>query len=221
MQDLAATAIATVTPYLWEIGEGVVRIAAAESLYELIELAFRGAGAEAAWNEYVSDPQSPVVVERILAAALRGDPALTQDIERAVTEVTDNSRQRINTNQSNAQAHGGGSIVGGNQNTSHTRHSWGGVVAVIAVVIVAVVAILAGKAVYDTVQKSGLDANSTCADFLRADQQTELTALREVGVEKGVSGIGSPLALPAISYACSSEPDALLGDMVVRYKGQF
>jgi hypothetical protein len=228
MADLAAAAIAALTPYLRAIGNGAVRTAgsvAARALYGLIEEAFDAVGEKSTWDEYAGDPQDPITVEQILAALLRGNRVLARDIEKAVRNVTDNSNWQISANQSHARVGGNGSIVGGNQtnnrNSGNTRHSYGGVVAVVAVVIVAIAAIWGGKAVYDAVKSSGLGAGSSCSEFLQADQQDELAAIRKIGVDEHVAGVGSPLALPAISYDCSGEPSARLGDVVAKFRGQF
>ncbi|MEV4136313.1 hypothetical protein AB0J72_29610 [Dactylosporangium sp. NPDC049742] len=128
------------------------------------------------------------------------------------------------SNQAGAQAGNGGSVVGRDQynnqrNTKKTQ--FGGLVAVVAVIVVAIVAILAGRAIYAKIQSSDLTAESTCAEFLQAPEDEERSAIRKIGIEKGVGGTGSPLALPAISYACSSHPDMRLGDVIVKFKGQF
>ncbi|WP_146074854.1 hypothetical protein [Micromonospora chalcea] len=67
---------------------------------------------------------------------------------------------------------------------------------------------------------SEITQDSTCQEFLEAPSEEALRGLRKVGTELGVR-TGSPLAPPAISYACSGDPDARLGDVVLRYKGQF
>ena len=67
---------------------------------------------------------------------------------------------------------------------------------------------------------SEITQESTCQEFLEAPSEEALRGLRKVGTELGVR-TGSPLAPPAISYACSGDPDARLGDVVLRYKGQF
>jgi hypothetical protein len=131
-----------------------------------------------------------------------------------------NDNSSIQSNQSHAQTGRGGNIVGGNQH-NNKKTNFGGMVAVIAVIVVAIVAILAGRAVYDKVKSNDLTAESTCAQFLQAPQDEELSAIRNIGIEKGVAGTGSPLALPAISYDCSGEPNARLGDVIVKFKGQF
>jgi|SRR4051794_16739976 hypothetical protein len=124
------------------------------------------------------------------------------------------------SDQSHAQTGRNGNIVGRDQH-NNKKTNFGGIVAVIAVIVVAIVAIVAGRAVYHMVKPSELTAESTCAEFLQAPQDQELSAIRKVGLDKGVGGTGSPLALPAISYDCSSEPDAQLGDVIVKFKGQF
>jgi hypothetical protein len=236
MFDVAAQAISALTPFLPAIVTGVVDTAedvAAKTLYTLITEAFRRIGDQSRWDAYTKNPHDSAVVTRVLAAALRGNPEIAQEIERTVTEM--NERR---TDQRGASVGGDGNIVGGdyasdshNTSNSHnrttsnsnnqTRH-YGGILAVVAVIaVVAIFAIWGGSKVYESIKGSGLSANSTCAEFLQADQQEELTAIRKIGVAEGVAGVGSPLALPAISYSCSGAPDARLGDIIAKFKGQF
>jgi hypothetical protein len=213
MHDLAALAIAAIRPYLPATGDDP----AAEALRALLAGAFRAAGHQESWREFTTDPSGTVPVERILRAAMNDDEQLISDIEKAVAQVTDNSHNW--NDQSHARIGRDGNIVGRDYKRST---SFGGPFAIAAVVIIAVVALLGGKAIYSAVTSSaGLDKNSTCADFLKASQEDELSAIRTIGVDEGVQGIGSPLALPSISYSCSGEPDAKLGDVIAKTNGSF
>ncbi|MFG2039118.1 hypothetical protein [Dactylosporangium sp. NPDC048998] len=221
MLDLAASAITALGLHLPPPG-GAVRTADDEApctLYSLLDTAFRTIGAQSVWDQYVSDPRDATAVQQLLAAALREDTELAGEVERAMHEMTDNSRNR--SDQSHASTRGDNSSIVGRDQDNSRRNNFGGVVAVVAVIIVAVVAIWAGRAIYNQVQNGGLDKDSTCQEFLQASQEDELNAIRKVGIEEGVKGIGSPLALPAISYSCSSTPNARLGDVIVKFKGQF
>jgi len=221
MLDLASSAFAALSPYLPAISRTSAHTSqevAARALYELLGSALRQIGARSAWDAYLGDPSATATVERLLASAMDKSSDLARDVERAVHEVT-NDNSYTYSNQSGAQAGRGGNIVGRDQNNNKTNY--GGIVAVIAVIVVAVVAILAGRAVYESVKSSGLSADSTCNEFLQAPQDEELRAIRKIGVDEGVNGTGSPLALPAISYACSGQPNARLGEVIARFRGQF
>lgn len=217
MLELAASAIAALSPYLPAIAQNAVRSGqnlAARALYDVIASALRRMGEQSAWEAFVHNPADPSTVTKLLAAAARHDPHLTDELDKAVQKLTyDNSSNRVDQRG----AHSRGDMVGRDKKTSY-----GGPIAILAVVIVAVVALIAGgKALYDKVASSGLSADSTCAQFLQASESDELTAIRKVGVDEGIAGIGSPLALPAISYSCSGEPNARLGDVIAKFKGQF
>jgi hypothetical protein len=217
MLTLAATAIAVLTKRLPALVPGIAPFsddAAATALNTLITMAFRALGEESTWADFLADPADAEHVTSRLATALERDAGLARRIERTVKIMTDNSY--TSSNQTGAR---GRNIAG--RDLHNTRNTYGGALAVVAVVIVAVFAIWAGHAVYTAVRNDGLTKDSTCADFLKASQEDELTAIRTVGMDEGVAGVGSPLALPAISYACSGRPDAKLGDVIVRFKGQF
>lgn len=235
MFDVAARAINTLTPFLPAIVTGAVDTAedvAAKALYMSISEAFRRIGDKSRWDAYTRNPGDSAVVTRVLAAALRGSPEMAQEIERNVTQM--NERR---TDQRGASIGGDGHIVGGDytanshntsdsHNTSNSHNNnethFGGILAVGAVIVVVAIFVIWGAhKVYQSLQPSGLSADSTCTEFLQADQQEELSAIRKIGLAEGVRGVGSPLALPAISYSCSGAPNARLGDIVAGFKGQF
>lgn len=223
MIDLASSAIRILLPHLPMLARNSAGVGgkhlARRALYELVTSAFRDIGAEDVWQSYVDRPVDPATVERLLASALDTNPVLAENIARTVRIAT-NDNSSYHVDQSGVRA--GGSVVGRDQdNSRHSTHV-GGLVAVVAVVIVATVALLAGRAIYQRVTSGlGLSAGSTCAQFLRATPDDELAAIRKIGLDEGVAGIGSPLALPAISYSCSAEPNARLGDVIAKFKGQF
>lgn len=164
------------------------------------------------------NPVDTALIERLLATALDSRPHLAEDIE-SVVKVMTNDASYNEADQRNAYAKG--DMVGRDKNTT-TNHRHGGTIAVVAVVIIAVVALFAGgRAVYRKIRAAGLTADSTCAEFLQASQTDELAAIRKIGLDEGVAGVGSPLALPAISYSCSGQPTKRLGDVVAEFKGQF
>lgn len=225
VDDLAAAALAALTPYLPLTLPSSPAEVAADVLQRLIEKAFAEIGAEGLWAAYARHPSNPSAVEPVLAAALQADPGLAAQLKGAVRTVEDNSSNRAYQRDISA----GGDVTGrdkishtNSHNSSDTRN-YGGMIAVIAVVIVAVVAIFfAGRAILGKITDSlTIDKDSSCSKFLEASQEQELTAMRKVGVELGVRGIGSPLALPAITYECSGHPDETLGEAIAKYKNSF
>ncbi len=220
MIDLASSAMAALAPYLPAIRANRVHASndiAAQALYELVGTALRQIGAQVSWEAYLSDPSLETMIKRLLADSLNKNPDLAQHIDKAVTRVT-NDYSTTNTNQSGAQVGRGGTMAG--RDVTHKRTNNGGIIAVIAVIIVAAIAIVVGRAVYHSVN-SGLTADSSCSQFLQAPQDEEVRAIRTIGIDEGVSGTGSPLALPAISYSCSGQPSARLGDVIASFRGQF
>ncbi|MFG1715487.1 hypothetical protein [Micromonospora sp. NPDC049203] len=87
-----------------------------------------------------------------------------------------------------------------------------------------VVACLLGLAMFLGVRQftdSGeITEDSTCQEFLEAPAEEAQRGLGRIGAELGVN-TGVPLAPNAISYDCGREPTARLGDVVLRYRGQF
>jgi hypothetical protein len=60
---------------------------------------------------------------------------------------------------------------------------------------------------------------STCADYLQQDSATRDAAIKRIGLELGVRGIGSPLMLPEVDYECGNSPGLPFGTVVGRQHG--
>lgn len=217
MFDLASSAIEALAPHLPAIGRNDLRTAqemAAKGLYDLIAAAFRRIGEQYTFNAWVNDPRDHTVVSKLLAATMKADPGLTRDINEAVHHVNSN-----HVDQRGARA--GGDLAGRDINKNRTTHHSGGLLAILAVVAVAALLGWGAVAIVNKLTGDTLTADSTCSQFLQAPQDQELSAIRQIGQTEGVAGIGSPLALPAISYSCSGEPTAKLGAVIATFKGQF
>lgn len=90
MQELASSAINSLTPYLRKIDDTAIlkgREVAAKVLYDLISFAFRAVGRQADWDAYVNNPVEPTAVEGLLATVLANKPYLADDMERVVRIV--------------------------------------------------------------------------------------------------------------------------------------
>jgi hypothetical protein len=64
-----------------------------------------------------------------------------------------------------------------------------------------------------------LDENSSCRDYLQAEQSEQDKAVSRVADKLDVKGVESPLIRPNIDYMCGNDPDATLGS-AVRDSGQ-
>ncbi|WP_204002196.1 hypothetical protein [Micromonospora lutea] len=108
----------------------------------------------------------------------------------------------------------GGAHMGDNISKTNTTKIGGGI-------LLAGLLVIAALYGFNQISSGNeITQNSTCQQFLEASSEDALRGLRQVGIELGVK-TGSPLAPPAISYHCSGDPSARLGDVVLRYKGQF
>jgi hypothetical protein len=97
MQELASSAINSLTPYLRKIDNTAIlkgREVAAKVLYDLISFAFQTIGRQADWDAYVDNPVERVAVEELLATALINKPHLAGDMERVVRFVMNYGARR-------------------------------------------------------------------------------------------------------------------------------
>lgn len=87
MQELASSAINSLSPYLAKIDNTAIlkgREVAAKLLYDLISLAFQAIGRQAEWDAYVDDPVESTAVQDTLATALTDKPHLADDMRRVL-----------------------------------------------------------------------------------------------------------------------------------------
>jgi hypothetical protein len=59
-----------------------------------------------------------------------------------------------------------------------------------------------------------LDANTSCASFLKASPKDQDAAVSKVAAQLHAGESLTPLGRPNISYICANEPDKTLGDAV-------
>ncbi|NUR03234.1 MAG: hypothetical protein HOY79_43995 [Streptomyces sp.] len=117
-----------------------------------------------------------------------------------------------------------GKVVGGDDLSRRTTKNNNGGRYLFAVIVIIAVVVMSFKvvpAISRQLHDAGLSADSTCHEFLDADPQTEQHAIVDIAMAKGLGGFGSPLALPAIQYACSGQPNEHLGTVIQKFAGQF
>lgn len=120
-------------------------------------------------------------------------------------------------NRSQVSAAGRDIVNSHNRTDNRKRISFGGIGIVVAVV--AVLLLTGGVVVYNVVGSGGgsrIDADTSCADFLRAPQAERDQAVRRIALEMDVSGAGHPWLLNNVDYACGHQPESRLGDVVAR-----
>jgi len=229
-------------------GAGIAQGVAVRALGDLVAERLRRDGHGNAWQEFLRNPQNDSLVRHLLQQALYQDAGFRtrfdEVLRTAARQQPYNSGKQIIEIKGPGEAQigdrgdmisnsrvatRGGSYHEGdinNQNTriTHKKTNNGksfvlGVVALVAIVLG--VMIIKGIASAVGSATSGLTANSTCAQFLNVDPQTQQQALVDIAMSKGIGGFGSPLALPEISYECSSQPAMTLGALIERDKGEF
>ena len=95
-----------------------------------------------------------------------------------------------------------------------------GAVAVIIGIVIG--AVFFGKQIVQSVTGSSaatITQDSTCAEYLGQDGATRDAAIKRVGLELGVRGVGSPLMMPEVDYECGNSPTLSFGTVVGRQHG--
>jgi hypothetical protein len=109
-----------------------------------------------------------------------------------------------------------------NSNTRVTQkkkvdHTGRNILLGLAVVVVVVLLAKIGPAIVQYTKDGGITADSTCQQFLDADEQTEQQAMVDIADSKGIKGFGFPFALDDIRFQCSNKPGATVGSIIDRY----
>lgn len=223
--ELATTAVEVLAAQLPGIADGSVRTggdAALADLYQLVRERLLRDGRQAAFTAYSTNPGNSSLVQDLLRHAAETDAVFAAALrdavgraQRAAPASSWSSTLSLN-NVTGAFTAAGRDIT--TTNEKKTTVNTGGLVLLAAGAIAAlfVFVFIAKAATSDAVT-----ADSTCEEFLDADSETQQHAIIEIAREKDVSGAGSPLAPPAIRYSCSSQPDAKVGDVIARFRGQF
>jgi hypothetical protein len=115
---------------------------------------------------------------------------------------------------------GRGDIVGGNK-TKKTSINFGAVAVIIGI---AIGLLFAGKWVVEKVSVGSVPTpvvtkDSSCSTYLRQSPADRDAAIKRVGLELNVRGIGSPLMMPEVDYECGNSPNTAFGTVVGRQHG--
>lgn len=170
-----------------------------------------------------------------LTTRAKTDPGFADELVRKAAPRPAGTTQNASATDGGMAMNVGGSLTaksirnGDNfdNRVSNKKVSHGGLYMVLAVVAIVIVVALVKvvPAVVDKVETlakgNTITADSTCQQFLDADEATEQQALVDIAMSKGIAGFGSPLALPEIRYECSSTPNMKIGDVVTRDAHEF
>ncbi|WP_043677422.1 hypothetical protein [Streptomyces xylophagus] len=158
--------------------------------------------------------------------------SLVRDHEDAVTQGLTNLGTYFNSSHSPRSAmtqtiQGSGNLAAatgqGNINQAtkgghigdNKKVSFGGLVAIAAVIIV--VLIFVGKmasSVLGGISGPSITADSTCGDWLRADQSTQYQSAMNIAVERNSPEKGDPFIVQNIQYDCQNNTDTKLRDII-------
>lgn len=113
---------------------------------------------------------------------------------------------------------GRGDLVGGNK-SNKVAINFGAIAVIVGIVIGAV--FIGNQVAQNNAGPSAatITKDSTCADYLAQDAATRDAAVKRVGLELGVRGVGSPLMLPEVDYECGNSPTLPFGTVVGRQRG--
>ncbi|WP_019073488.1 hypothetical protein [Streptomyces hokutonensis] len=231
-------------------GAQLVQGAATRLLSNLVEERLRETGHTQEWGDFTHNPANNSLVEYLLRQEATRDAdfrlALGNTVQAARSEVVNGTQvrsiniggdgdaqigdRRDSFGENSRVVTGSGSYHEGDVTNNHDGDIYEthegrpvGRYAMIAVLVLGLM-VFAFKVVPDMNgggAGGGLSSSSTCKEFLTADETTEQQAIVEIATDKGLGGFGSPLALPAIRYECSSHPTETLGAVIEQYKGKF
>jgi hypothetical protein len=224
--ELATTAVEVLAKELPSIADGAARArgdAALADLYDLVRERLVRDGRHSAFAAYTTNPANNALVQDVLRQAAETDAAFAADLLVAVRRADRSAPGPFPS--SGVRTGDIGSFSGSftaagrdihNSSEKKTTVNTGGVVLLIAG---AVAALLVFVFVIKAATADAITADSTCAEFLDADAETQQHAIIKIAREKGVGGAGSPLAPLSIRYDCSSAPDTKVGDIIARSQG--
>jgi hypothetical protein len=162
-----------------------------------------------------------------LEALLDEHPAVAPDLIRllmafppAATPAT-TTLLALNTTRQQARAGNRSTInqIGRDQHNTDNRKNFGGLLAVVAVIVVVMILGFAAKTVYVWIAESpgaGITEDTPCRTYLAADTESREHAVKTIGLEKGATGAGNPMARLNVDYSCGQVPDTPVGDIIAR-----
>lgn len=238
---LAGTALERLTPYLPAVGTtpapGVDP--AARSLHDLVAARLRTMGEAEAFTDFVRQPGNDSLVRRLLATAVRDDPAYAAALASAVAAVPPSAAisplpadtappvppaPPMPSVPSVAPA---GPVTGGTVHSDADSVPPAGSVAArrlsrrtllvglgVLVVVVTVICLIARNILGDLDDSGGLTSQSTCAEFRQAPKDDRARALQAIALARGLPELDTPLGLTAVTEACAAHPGHSLADTI-------
>ncbi|RKR87986.1 hypothetical protein BDK92_2289 [Micromonospora pisi] len=219
---LAGAAIERLTPYLPAVGTtgpdtpGVD--SAARSLHRTVAARLHALGETEALAEFVRQPRNNSLVRRLLATAIREDPAYAAELAAAVAAVpppSAASQTPAGPATATAAATPTPAPPGTGRRFSRRALLIGLTVVVVAV---AVVCLIARNILGDLDDSGGLTSQSSCADFRQAPREDRMRALQAIALARGVPELDSPFGLTAVTEACATQPERRVGDVVASFR---
>ncbi|MES9537810.1 hypothetical protein [Actinomadura sp. NPDC000600] len=224
--ELATTAVEVLADELPGIADGAARArgdAALADLYDLVRQRLVRDGRHSAFAAYTMNPRNNALVQDVLRQAAETDAAfaaaLLDAVRRAHGSAPGPSRSSGVSTGDIGSVTGSITAAGRDINDNSEKKTTVNTGGVVLLVAGAVAALFVFVFVIKAATADAITADSTCAEFLDADAETQQHAIIKIAREKGVSGAGSPLAPLSIRYDCSSAPDAKVGDIIARSKG--
>jgi hypothetical protein len=192
--------------------------AAADRLFDLVSARLMRRGQSAVVDAFQRSPSSPAAragLAQRLASEL-ADEQFRHSVQICVDQSRPRSDVRI-TQQAGRDSFAAGRDQQIDQSKRTTKNHFGGIL-IAAVAIVALIALGFGaKAVVANFQEPEappLDANSTCAEFLRADSQTQVAVMKDLYLAAGhADRAGDPFILQNATYSCGQAPNMTLGTL--------
>jgi hypothetical protein len=237
--DIAAQ-VAAIFGSVAASGVTVAQEVAAKIIGDLISERLRRDGHEAAWSDFLKDPQNDSLIRYLIREAVQQDQSFRAEIETALqaaaSEVpglvapgaatiagSSGAQTGGDTITNSRVAKGGGILQEGKRNTIKyfgDRISIRKGAGASAVVLIICAALVVGVKVVGSLLASpkdgGLTANSTCRQYLDADQENRRQALADIGIAEGLPGYSFTYSYWQVDGACGTQPNAKIGALMKR-----
>ncbi|MFI6763002.1 hypothetical protein ACIBF5_28115 [Micromonospora sp. NPDC050417] len=223
---LAGAAIERLTPHLPAVGTtgpdtpGVD--SAARSLHRTVAARLHELGETEALAAFVRQPRNDSLVRRLLATAIREDPAYAAELTAAVAAVpptgaVTNSPAGTTTAGTTTETAAAPPPAPPRTGGRFSRRALL-VGLTVVVVVVAVVCLIARNILGDLDDSGGLTSQSSCADFRQAPKEDRMRALQAIALARGVPELDSPFGLTAVTEACAAQPERRVGDVIASFR---
>lgn len=191
---------------------------AANELRDLVFDTFRDTPGGLAFQRLAEAPTSRSR-QKDAQSTLFGKLAADPDFRRHATDVLDwtafHDESRTSTT---VTASGRATAAGRDLNSTTNKTNYGGlVVGLFAVVVIIVLAVAWPKiqsVLQDVTSGTGMNANTTCREFLAADTGSQAEIMKKVYLDANKPNLaGDPFIVQNADYFCGQEPDVTLGQL--------